>query len=155
MELIRKVVEKQEWIDRNQRRYPELPPPLWFGEIEGASETTAWRAIFNRPYWSRVWVVQECITSQDLVIACGNRYMDFRLSLVRLYHWETGYDGAHAHINRRISWQSTRQSLLEVLSEFSTMEYGNPRDRVYGLLGLVSHDEQVTIDYSRPPRQVF
>ena len=35
------------------------------------------RPLYVRPYWSRVWIVQELVLAKVVVVCCGDKYIDF------------------------------------------------------------------------------
>lgn len=42
-----------------------------------------------------------------------------------------------------------------MLTTFSTWNCSNPRDKVYGLLGLVDDDNRVVVDYQKSVKDIF
>jgi len=45
--------------------------------------------------------------------------------------------------------------LLRVIHRFAGYDCEDPRDKLYGLLGLVNDASDLSIDYARLPQQVF
>jgi hypothetical protein len=37
------------------------------------------RPLYDLPYWSRVWIVQELVLAKDVIVRCGNKSIDFEL----------------------------------------------------------------------------
>lgn len=35
------------------------------------------RPLYSRPYWGRVWIVQELVLAKRVVVCCGDKYIDF------------------------------------------------------------------------------
>ena len=46
-------------------------------------------------------------------------------------------------------------TLLDVLARFREAEASDPRDKIYGLLGLTSEDHGIVPDYSKSVQEVF
>jgi hypothetical protein len=63
---------------------------LQVGEIDDSQL----RAFLNRPWWRRVWIVQECILAKSIVFACGLHRISFQslqMAMALLAEWETDY----------------------------------------------------------------
>lgn len=116
-------------------------------------------AFVKRPYWRRMWVIQEFVLPQDLVILCGREgawwedlfhfwcdekfarvadggYRDFSGKTLQ----SVGEGGLPALISVR---RSRREELLElfpvhrIMTGFTYGECSDPRDRIYALLALI------------------
>lgn len=145
-----------------------------------SSRVESLRCVFERPYWNRLWTVQEFILAKDLVLLCGHqgvtwdcleRFYDshgaamFDLRAARKYgeHFESCLGSATEHIRMRKHAASTanatgtapRLSLTLALKRFGNLQCADTRDRVYALLGIVRDDQQLTVDYRQTPRAVF
>lgn len=174
-----------------------LPPPEPLDMISRID--CALYALFSRPYWRRLWIVQEFKVPNTVVFACGT----MRASSMSIY----------MHLLRHRS----RGSFVKTLSELSPEEHNfrpktvpllvhtlfsyyddflnplkdvfdtssillpahvskwgglsnlvrdvylhcdflcqDPRDRVFGLLGLApEYQDLVEVDYARPTRECF
>lgn len=123
----------------------------WFDSIENLA---------NRPYWSRFWVIQECLLGKRVDLYCGNTCMDW-WDFRTLLGQKTGvYDVLSEDVNYAQSpygsWAAwplitgrhpdkhpqMTQSLYKLLITHSKSECKDPRDRVFALLGLVTPDEK-------------
>ncbi|KAL1857560.1 hypothetical protein Daus18300_010318 [Diaporthe australafricana] len=149
--------------------------------ITEESETDrTWAAVFalvKRPWWTRVWIVQECVLpKRDPTVQCGHRtvsWKDFeKLKMVNI-------DGTSDPDSFPVSTRSAvrimyrisglllaRQSFhenttmdLKLLLQYDTLnsEATNPKDKVYGLLGLTSEDCRASLlpDYSKSVTDVY
>ncbi|KAG4429939.1 hypothetical protein IFR05_014579 [Cadophora sp. M221] len=85
------------------------------------------RRLFEREYWSRLWIVQECLVAKDA----------FKLAV---HH--TIFDLQKA-------------PLRALLSAFSSSECADVRDKIYGLVGLAKDGGDLEIDYSKTVSEVF
>lgn len=117
--------------------------------------------LLNRPWFDRVWVLQEALLSGSrAIVQCGSCTIPW--SMLRkamlalaakvglpadLRHFSTSYIPAlksPANNLGYLSWVTNRQC-------------HDPRDKVYGLLGLMSHDvvSEIKLDYALPVHDVY
>ncbi|KAJ9641768.1 hypothetical protein H2199_004980 [Coniosporium tulheliwenetii] len=134
------------------------------------AEAPAWKAlyeIFQRQWWSRVWVVQEAILSRCPIVKCGakevelERFVDLaylyvkyrnldteRFLSLRYLTWVPYYDMLWKDIK---GWLGTPLwSWFHGARKFHSTE---TRDRVYALLGLIEETSrrEIGVDCSRKP----
>ncbi|KAE8447898.1 hypothetical protein EG329_010127 [Mollisiaceae sp. DMI_Dod_QoI] len=126
------------------------------------------RPLFHKSWWSRTWTVQELILPKHTVLKCGRHEIDWKTvsqayeSLDKhLYRcckdaYRKSFDsdarwalyGFHnvvsALVSSRLSCHNRglRVELIELLAEYHRREASNPRDKVYGFLGLCHQDIQ-------------
>jgi hypothetical protein len=135
------------------------------------------RAIFRRKYWYRLWIVQEFLLSRGRVLVCGHRYIEYE-KIVNVLQALNGVDAVWHRGRDRIEqlWLDPRlfgparrllddasltgsnhqmSSLGEVLKDYSHLDCEDPRDKIYGLLGLVRTRERFDVDYSKTPSAIF
>ncbi|RDW56869.1 heterokaryon incompatibility protein [Coleophoma crateriformis] len=135
--------------------------------------------------WKRVWIVQEIAFAPSVLLVAGHSTLlwekveDFldadayveRYGIPDAFHgpfshdisirsWASGaiaYPQIMSHQRRvvRDSGQGDGSSLLDVLARFRYTNSTDPRDKIYGLLGLVSEKLAIKIDYSRPIKEVY
>lgn len=120
----------------------------------------ALRALFNRPYWRRIWVIQEILLSKEAYIVLGGNSVP--LSCI-LHGHMTGH-GADAAIFFP-SWTKVSGPSLDgdcdafsqLLLKTSSCQALDPRDRVFALLGLVqgAHLEGLVADYTKTSEEVY
>lgn len=132
------------------------------------------KRLFRRRYWTRLWIVQELILAQDLIIACGNCAVPFvgvRMVDASLYLLDQRSFDVDAHglldlfpdqVRFLVIWtqDSPRQRrspemVPEVFMVYSGMECENPKDKVYALSAIVEGRLDITVDYSRPASWVY
>lgn len=114
----------------------------------------------GRPYWERLWVVQELMLSQEKVVLCGARAVAWQL-VSNLISYNNGLHGPLAlfdsatplqHLGRVLQpLTHTEYFQFSILSLFKCFD---PRDRVYGTLGFVdwstlTRENVFYPDYSR------
>jgi hypothetical protein len=132
---------------------------------------------FNSTYlWYRVWTMQELSFAPQLIMVAGTHQLDW--AVVSDFLGERPFaDAYHAmfrHFLRSMDWNRTlggaqkvdtqrriikdnqyTATLLDVLARFQSNEATDPRDCVYGLLGLVTEKHSVLVDYTKSTIQVF
>lgn len=128
-------------------------------------------ALFQRPYWKRLWVIQEIMLARSIVVQCGTKQINWSSLEI---HFLTGralrstpgrmFDGfayisssaAQEIVRARDSFSGQHSlKLSSVLADFSEWNCSNPRDKVYGLLGLVDERLRVEIDYQKSVEEVL
>ncbi|RDW56543.1 heterokaryon incompatibility protein [Coleophoma cylindrospora] len=135
--------------------------------------------------WKRVWIVQEIAFAPSVLLVAGHSMLlwekveDFldadayveQYGIPDAFHgpfshdisvrsWANGaiaYPQIMSHQRRvvRDSGQGDGSSLLDVLARFRYTDSTDPRDKIYGLLGLVSEKLDIEIDYSRSVNDVY
>lgn len=133
---------------------------------------TALEKFFARPWWTRVWTVQEFILSKHVVFCCGPLEMSrslFQEAIVAI--WECrgvaglNYDGAWNRM-RLHQWyltfgededtKSQSPSLTATLAYLGNHQATDPRDRIYSLCGIVKDPQIAGIpDYKQPVDIVY
>ncbi|KAK4443198.1 heterokaryon incompatibility protein-domain-containing protein [Podospora aff. communis PSN243] len=130
----------------------------------------------ERPWWKRTWVVQECVLARKAVVYCGGMSAS----------WDMIAGGARAYLRnmtqrdllrssernpllvlsqmilqiefpRSLINLGSRMRFLDVLRQFHSRNATDPRDKVYGLLGLVQTGPKFTItpNYKLTAHTVF
>jgi hypothetical protein len=127
--------------------------------------TDVLKEVFDHPYWSRIWIIQEVMYAKKLQIAFGSSIVtleDFRTLLDNLpqnLNWEKINVHApwlidHAtSIGNRSS--STLYRLDEIVEDLSTGGCRDPRDFIYGIQGILQPAHRVQIDYKKSVEDVF
>ncbi|CAI6097411.1 unnamed protein product [Clonostachys chloroleuca] len=121
-------------------------------------------ALLWRPWFVRIWIVQEITLARDAVVFCGNETISWDKFLwiiwfLRLRNLEGTYNLDVSPAFRLGILGSAHRSgralpLLELLGLFRRSLATDPHDKVYGLLGLAASHE-VEIDYKIPYSQVY
>lgn len=129
-----------------------------------------------RDIYHRVWTMQEFAYAPKLKLVAGPHELDWDVVTAflgdRPYadafhaafgHWGGGkaldlfFSGAvKVHDQRRALCDGNYKStLLDVLARFQQNRATDPRDCVYGILGLVTEQHGITVDYTKSAAQVF
>jgi hypothetical protein len=117
----------------------------------------------KRPYWTRLWIVQELIQTENLVILWGDHLLQWEaLSIFNMYEcavssekgefeqWRLGDLIIFATLPMNDSMYFSK-----VVRYFSHFRCGEPRDKVYGLLGIACDATSINIDYTKSIKEVF
>jgi Heterokaryon incompatibility protein (HET) len=108
----------------------------------------------KRDYWTRVWILQEFVLASSVTVHCGTKAVDWMaFELVgRKEGRDLIVDPARAVVFNRSSRRKQRRNLtasgtplLDLMALFSNRHCMDPRDKVYGLLGMSAEFR----DYSR------
>jgi hypothetical protein len=144
-------------------------------QLQNESFNAQWRAVgnlFGRPWWKRVWTLQEFILPPEVKFYCGTASISrsrFRRAMYCI-HSITG--GLHiiplplyafnAAWNRRrvLQWyeEEGKLGLISSLAYLGNHEAGDPRDRIYSVLGLVSERDKRLVgapNYSLSVEQTY
>lgn len=129
-------------------------------------DTKTWssiRALFQRSWFSRVWVLQEALLGdQRSSVQCGNTSIPFtalRKAMLVLGRKVTTPSDIRSQL---LSYSpgvlpDSMRDLPELLRWAKHRNCSDPRDKIYGVLGLVSRviAEGITCDYSITVSEVF
>jgi hypothetical protein len=145
-----------------------LPGPVSFRKdiTSNTGVSSALTSFFRRHWFSRTWILQEVILSRKPVVMCGNATAPWAhvVATAAFLNLETMLHQGNFHITSliashaiKIEWISTSlkgstssgtpsPSLLDVVSNADRFDATDPRDKIFGLLGLV---EKFSCRFSR------
>jgi len=145
-------------------------------------EVRALRHFFNRPWFYRIWILQEISVAKTAMIMCGYTFItwaefhkgcdEIDYMVARCWRKSRYMDTDYHHTNflRRFALPkcsscavtSKEWSILNLLCRFSTQRATDPRDKIYALLGLARemHDSNglgvlLSPDYTKPLTWVY
>jgi hypothetical protein len=124
--------------------------------------------LLRRPWFRRVWVIQEVACARSVLLSCGSRAIYSRTffdvaSLLGVIVDSQANSQVRALLDvmpgprRKGSWWSESRDLWTLLHKFQTSEATDERDRVYALLGISSDaslGNALSPDYEKPMREV-
>jgi hypothetical protein len=126
--------------------------------------------LFDRPWFTRIWCVQEIRLARDALVLCGEYEVSWK-KLGLAVSWITDRTAARGvneplavllrpiHIGPAdIMYNNEEENLLWTLRSGCEFESTDPKDKVYGLLSLVSptaEAKSIHIDYKKSVGAVF
>jgi hypothetical protein len=143
--------------DEERESLPGFNSPQW----------KALDALLTRPWFTRVWVLQELVLSRDAVLICGQRsicWEDFSSAMHCLI--DLLLPVCPVHLPPMPIWiqryrdrrrKNDRLDLLDMLFTSAALNCTDQKDRIYGLLGMVAHDTLpgLPVDYGLSLQEVF
>lgn len=127
-----------------------------------------WLCISARSYWKRLWIIQELALAREVVFFIGRRKY-CRMAIQQYFNvarftelWLSfaSHNPIIYHIQTLLTSNSNVWSglnLTQVLERFWTeiVDCENPRDHVYGLMGLVTTTQRLIIDYDKTTTELY
>ena len=110
-------------------------------------------AFAQRPYWSRLWIIQELYLAKYIWILCGeDAIKNWKETHCRLFFHHLRRE--LAPFNVLMEQKNHKQRVFEIehaVKIFRDFECHEPRDHVYGLLALCDRQQHtIEVDYSVP-----
>jgi Heterokaryon incompatibility protein (HET) len=143
----------------------------------GFVPVSALLSFFSRPWWTRVWVLQECMaasTASFMWLVCGSSDTEFInvfafVNKVLFYIDRQSYYIERTTLREVLSfrWYSFIKlemfqkaqsfSLFDIIKIYSKLKATDSRDKIFALLGLVDGQTKLEIqpDYTSSPCKVF
>lgn len=124
----------------------------------------------ERPYWNRIWIIQEMVVATRLTIMCGDNSVPWNIftsfwPLIFMQHFPKA-----AGMNRSLAppyhssailyvraWRRSDISLSYAIELTGLGRASDARDKVYALLGLVDKGagRDIVVDYTVPACAVY
>jgi hypothetical protein len=131
------------------------------------------KGFFTRPYWSRLWILQEVLVARKVVVLWGGGYIDWDIleavakeDVERAEEDKDDYDfhvdmhketPGHKVIDARARFERKGLFTLEkIILDYGEKECSDVRDQIFGYLGLIDFGDKAPIqaDYSLTLEQV-
>ena len=163
----------------SEGKHPDFTDRYFLGEVLKEtglpdSDSPLWKAVidlYRRTWFTRIWVIQELSVATSAIVYCGQQqfpwsYFSYAAPCVdRVIRWNYYGRKLGFEYNRFISMDFSRARfqqgidvpLLWSLSLARSSFSMDPRDKVFGLLGLAADakDSLPNPDYSKPVAQVY
>ncbi|KAI0410534.1 HET-domain-containing protein [Xylaria grammica] len=158
-----------------------LDPDLHWTEIFARGNPFSLYFFLRNPWWDRVWTAQEAVLAQDLTFQCGRRTISGKSMIGMLRSFNIHLSSCCIDLQK--SWDSQNQwaatlpdilkivhqqleladvrdrssieSFSQIASRFRHRQATDPRDKVYGLLGIVDDADNISINYSSSAETVY
>ncbi|KAH8807101.1 heterokaryon incompatibility protein-domain-containing protein [Xylogone sp. PMI_703] len=139
-------------------------------------ELLALRDLASRQWFQRIWIVQEIALAPEAILVCGHRSITweefifgFGMTFINGAEASGGWNPDKNYIGTLVQIRkyahtagSTHNegssAVLDILHECRTFESTDPRDKIYGLLGIASRNSGgafIDIDYSKSVESVY
>jgi hypothetical protein len=124
---------------------------------------SSFAAVFRRPWFTRLWVLQEALLANSKsIVQCGHKSMLWALMrraiLALVKRNRDGHEVTSLVRSYSIAMEPHQsRGLQELLAWGGSRQTTDPRDRIYGLVSLLSESlrNRIRIDYSKPLWQVY
>ncbi|KAL6893436.1 heterokaryon incompatibility protein domain-containing protein [Trichoderma evansii] len=105
----------------------------------------------NDPYWNRLWIRQEIGLAKELQVCFGNRSLpwDNFMLLIAMHNGSGSTGPLMLDKSLRQERYNDSHTLKKLLENHVGAECSDPRDKVYGLVGLASDAAQFPMDYNK------
>jgi ankyrin repeat protein len=137
---------------------------LW-NDLNQDAQREGFEDLLQRPWFRRVWIVQEVANARSAKIMCGKKLVSTRIFTVAPILLGITPDSHCQAIldimpgpSRRYSWWSGSRDLRTLLLKFRQSEATDPRDNIYALLGIQSGGCRTALlvpDYNRSLEDVI
>ncbi|KAK1751144.1 heterokaryon incompatibility protein [Echria macrotheca] len=129
---------------------------------------STWSSFYSRPYWKRIWILQELALARDVYLVCGKHKtrLHFLLALWKIVvimvtvkanddmsEWLVDILEAYVHEAPLLTFLAhsidfAGIGILDIIDKTSNMNATVPQDRIFALLALVSDDDKREVDIS-------
>lgn len=186
MKLIREISKSDE-ADVDSDDEEDGPVEKIIAADEWKPHFSALVSLFERDFWRRLWVVQEILNAQSVTVYCGDSAISWdilrgvsdifeRFADDLRYHFPRGmtkgsqHDNSYTHIlcsrgpaslTALQSFKSAEDAdpgmLLDVIRICRTKMASEPRDKIFGVLGVLPDDVRYHFlpDYNASLREVY
>ncbi|KAH8665014.1 heterokaryon incompatibility protein-domain-containing protein [Tricladium varicosporioides] len=151
-----------DWMAKKNELEEDLQCSTW-----GGPERKAIELLYYRPYWRRVWIIQELYFARIHMVRCGTKIISrdqFENSLAILNRFEsdwkeiTGNPADHhrrSRMRRRDFPSGMKYNKLHAWLKVcikAGFESSNEHDMIYALLGISDdfQNGEITVDYNKP-----
>jgi len=127
----------------------------------------AFIVLLNNQYFTRLWIVQEVLLAKEVRVFCGIHWLDL-LDLRDAYRRDIA--SSIRNSAPYLIWDVSRtantgvpgptgigpkRSLAKCIERYTSNRCEDPRDRIYGLLGLADETDRIDVDYAKPVWKVY
>lgn len=151
------------WNDTDEAHWADLDQPLPFNE----TQIRALEELFWRPWFERLWVVQEVLLSTEAVVICGRQEttaLSVKVAAALLDRKATMpsrcdglSDGFLPRLGQILSVfeESRHRELLELVRDTSGSKCADDKDKIYAVLSLANDGGDIEPDYSLSTIEVY
>lgn len=149
--------------DPDESHWTDLDQPLPFNE----AQIRALEELFWRPWFERLWVVQEVLSSADAIVMCGKQEttaLSVKIAAALLAGKATmpsRCDDLSEVFRSRLDEilnvfeESRHRDLLELVRDTSGLKCADDKDKIYAVLSLANDGGDIEPDYSLSTIEVY
>lgn len=146
------------WLGSKDRRFREAADEFIY-----KPRPQSLSILLHDVYFTRLWVVQEVLLARAVQIRCHGTSGHLEIPWDEVYAVATGNSTwlqQHGHTKAVLALIANQgmnhyEGLGVTITRFSGYKCENPRDKIYGLLGIVKPKERLEVDYSKTVQDVF
>lgn len=116
-------------------------------------------SFFARPYFSRLWVVQEVALSASITMMCGDTAVKWTGRMqgegMRRIYTSSYYESFPTVFRLGLEHNLAKANLLDALLLGRSCIASDPRDKVFGLLGISCEEGRPLANYSLSTAEVY
>ncbi|KAJ0124615.1 hypothetical protein J7T55_005954 [Diaporthe amygdali] len=149
----------------------------WSWAGQGPISPEKWQALrhwMRRPWWTRVWTLQEFLLPQSLSFYCGNQSItrsDWGRAITTIYNYSTvsrisfeslidhkGFGNQWARRRLLAYYKHSTMGLVALMAYIGHHEATDDRDRVYAVLGICNDTDRAIVgtpDYTISVEELY
>jgi hypothetical protein len=153
--VFRQAEEVIVWLGNSDSHDEETIKSMQEGGASGLFTRSRGVSIFEKPYWRRIWIIQEILLARKLVFLCGAHRIEFDtlMQFIERSKWIVP-GSVPSVLNKRKEKVSTIDLRLG-LTKFLRYECQYPEDKVYGINALLEPTQRLEVDYTKSRMEVF
>jgi hypothetical protein len=106
-------------------------------------------------YWDRLWIIQEIGRARKNIVCFGTSAMDWNAFIEMITPSKSSFDGP-LRLDRLVKEKYTGSlTLQKLLQDHRKASCKEPRDKIYGLIGLAADAFQFPMDYNKSLLEVW
>ncbi|KAF3037635.1 hypothetical protein E8E12_004784 [Didymella heteroderae] len=125
------------------------------------------KIMLRHEYFGRTWVVQEMLLPPSARVFCGNVWIELEQLSNAIHHrprnssLTLSFDGLESHLNvvgvfQTFQYYSEKAlDLHQCVVSFMGHKCEDPRDKIYGILGLMQQSDRLVVDYTKTAHDIF
>ncbi|KAF2020197.1 HET-domain-containing protein [Aaosphaeria arxii CBS 175.79] len=162
------------WLAKKATRKLRPRGPSGYSNIWSMEEGKALVRLCERPYWRRMWIIQEVLHANNITLLCGSKSVKWAaveslyltLKTLEDESWWAHHEyvigvlqsPAAIMVWQRAHWRHPGtlsphlQTLIEIFHDWQCKDI---RDKVFALTGMARKSTSIVPDYSMTPRDVY
>ncbi|KAJ4185086.1 hypothetical protein NW767_013044 [Fusarium falciforme] len=168
--ILREAFQVVIWLGAAPRKLKRLIPlfdesPGVSFEDDSGSTAHIFSELLTRPWWNRLWSVQELALPPKVIVQCGRHRIPWAnfAQTIELSYIDSNHSAETSRARTMALTRSKYQSettyeygLLSLAWKFRDSLVDDDRDKLYALLGLLPEEKQIIkVDYSKNFDQVY